>query len=132
MFIYLASPYTHPEAATRESRVKEATRVAAFLMRKGHTVFSPITHGHAVAEHLPPALAEDHEFWMRQCRPMLEVSDVLIILPLPGWHQSAGIREERRWAEELQLEELFWSITSPRPTLTDYRGLIHEKQDHIL
>ena len=132
MFLYLAAPYTSPEPGVRRDRVWAATRIAAFLMTKGHTVFSPITHGHAVAEYLPPALAEDHEFWMRQCRPMLEVSDALIILPLEGWPKSAGINQERRWAEDLEIPEFFWSITSPRPMLTDHRGLIHEKQDHIL
>ena len=132
MLIYLAAPYSHPEPEVRAARVKEATRVAAFLMTKGNTVFSPITHGHAVAEFFPAGLALDHEFWMRQCRPMLELADALLILPLEGWHRSRGVMAERAWAEELQLPEFFWSITAYLPTLTDYRGLAHNDEHLIL
>ena len=53
--IYLACPYTHPDEVTRNTRVELASIIAAKLMCEGHVVFSPITHGHYVADHLPPA-----------------------------------------------------------------------------
>ena len=62
--IYLACPYTHPDEVTRNTRVEFASIIAAKLMCEGHVVFSPITHGHHIADHLPPAKLHSHEFWM--------------------------------------------------------------------
>lgn len=92
--IYLACPYTHPDETIRRDRVELASMVAAKLMLDGAVVFSPITHGHAIAEHLPPATAAKHEFWMDQCLPFLAVAKELIILPMLGWRLSRGIADE--------------------------------------
>lgn len=94
--IYLACPYTSPDLSTRRDRVELASLVAARLMEAGHVVFSPVTHGHAVADHLPPDKARDHRFWMQQCLPLLEACDELMVLPLAGWRESHGVTEE--WA----------------------------------
>ena len=93
--IYLACPYSAPEFSLRELRARIASRVAAFFMSRGHVVFSPITHGHEIAEFLPPALAYDHDFWMAQCLPMLESCDVLVVVPLADWEHSRGVAAER-------------------------------------
>lgn len=98
--IYLACPYTSPDEAVRNERQALATKVAAYLMQQGNVVFSPITHGHAVAAHLPAELTNDGEFWMVQCLPVLERCSVLVILPLPGWEKSKGIAQEVRFALE--------------------------------
>lgn len=120
--IYLACPYSAPEFSLRELRARIASRVAAFFMSRGHVVFSPITHGHEIAEFLPPALAYDHDFWMAQCLPMLESCDVLVVVPLYGWERSRGVAAERAVAKDLCLAEVFWSLNSPTALLTDYRG----------
>lgn len=113
--IYLAAPYSDPAPAVRKARVDATTRIAAFLMSKGHVVFSPITHGHAVAPQLDFAkIKHDHDFWMKQCLPMLGCCDLLVIVPLPGWEKSRGIADERRYASDCNMPELFWS-TYPRP-----------------
>lgn len=98
--IYLACPYTSPDEAVRNERQALATKMAAYLMQQGNVVFSPITHGHAVAAHLPAELTNDGEFWMAQCLPVLERCSVLVILPLPGWEKSIGIAKEVRFALE--------------------------------
>lgn len=93
--IYLAAPYSDPDAAVCEKRVVQASRAAALLMsRYGLVVFSPITHGHSVAPHLPVKLAVSHEFWMAQCLPVLAKCDELFVLRLPGWDRSAGVKHE--------------------------------------
>jgi nucleoside 2-deoxyribosyltransferase len=91
--IYLASPYSHPDPDVRQRRYVEACMAAAKLMEEGAAVFSPIAHGHSVAEHggLP---AMDHEFWMAQCLPWVERCDELVILTLDGWRESRGIQCE--------------------------------------
>lgn len=92
--LYLGCPYSHSDPVVRNDRAELASMYAALLMQQGHAVYSPITHGHAVASHLAPAVASDHEFWMKQCLPILEISDVLVVLPLPGWRESRGLKQE--------------------------------------
>lgn len=92
--IYLACPYSHPDAEIRNSRVELASLVAAKLMQQGTPVYSPITHGHAVAQHLPPAVSADHRFWMRHCKPFMEAAREIMVLPMHGWRLSKGVQEE--------------------------------------
>ena len=110
--LYLAAPYSDPSPGVRQVRVQWASTAAAYLMKHGFTVFSPITHGHTIADHLPEQTRLDHDFWMKQCLPFLDRSHALIILPLSGWERSRGVRTERRRAEDLNLPELFMPLLS--------------------
>ena len=93
--IYLAAPYTDPDASVSALRAEQASYAAAMLMsRYGFAVFSPITHGHAVVDHLPLEKAISHDFWMGQCIPVLDRCDELHILRLPGWDRSRGVKYE--------------------------------------
>lgn len=118
-FIYLAAPYSSPHADIRESRVAEASRVAALLMMQGHVVFSPITHGHQVADYLHKDFLLDHEFWMGQCLPILEVCDWLVVCPLDGWRESRGIEVERQHARAFSIPEFIWQELQPAIDLLD-------------
>lgn len=92
--IYLAAPYTHPDPDIRAQRAHTITRIAAGLATQGHTVFSPITHGAGLQQHLPPYIELDHEFWMQQCLPLVRACTRILIIPLDGWTDSAGIKRE--------------------------------------
>ncbi len=104
MKIYLACPYSDPDPEIREMRVRLANRAAADLMRRGHVVFSPISHSHAIASQcqLPMIWA----FWEKQSHAFVEWCDELRILGLPGWRESRGVQAElalaatlgKRWA----------------------------------
>jgi len=89
--IYLASPYSHPDAAVRQRRYEAACRAAAELIRRGHVVFSPIAHGHAIAQH---GLPMDWGFGERQDRRLLAACDELWVLKLDGWEHSRGVQAE--------------------------------------
>jgi len=99
-FIYLACPYTSLDRETRQTRVEVASVVAAQLALAGKAVYSPITHGHPMAQHLPPSRLADHDFWMSQCLPILAAADELWILPLHGWDTSRGVAEEWAFAQD--------------------------------
>lgn len=101
--VYLACPYSSPSERVRESRVYLASRIASNLMTEGLCVYSPITHGHTIAEHLHKDFVENHEFWMAQCMPILEVCDALVILPLDGWRSSRGVHLEIERARQLAM-----------------------------
>lgn len=93
--LYLAAPYTHQSPVVREWREESTTSTAAIIMRlTGQAVYSPLTHGHRIAPYLPNELVLDHEFWMQQCLPLLRMADELLVLPLEGWRESAGVRKE--------------------------------------
>jgi len=91
-YIYLASPYTHPEKEVRRLRFDIACAAAAHLMRSGRVVFSPIAHSHPIHFHGLDGM--DHGFWMRQDGPLLDAADSVVVLMLPGWDTSAGVAWE--------------------------------------
>jgi hypothetical protein len=94
-FIYLASPYTPLAGESVQARTDAACKAAARLMvESGMAVFSPIAHSHYVSDELPAALRLDHEFWMRQDLPILRAAAKVVVLRLPGWERSRGIRRE--------------------------------------
>lgn len=101
--VYLACPYTSRSLDTRNNREYLATRVAARLMSEGVCVYSPITHGHRIAEHLHRDFVENHSFWMDQCLPILEACDALVVLTVEGWRTSKGVHLEIQRAKELAM-----------------------------
>ena len=102
-YLYLASPYTHPDAAVRLERYEQACKKAAGLMKKGHAVFSPIAHSHAVAAHLPLDLLMHHDFWMGQDIPILRWATRLVVLTIDGWASSKGVMAEIDYANNLRI-----------------------------
>lgn len=111
--VYLGCPYTSPELSVRQERAELASLAAARCMQNGYVVFSPITHGHQVADHLPASVAGNHRFWMQQCLPLLRVCDALVILPLDGWRDSRGLFEEICCAEAAMIPIYIISSFSP-------------------
>lgn len=120
--LYLACPYTHDDPKIREDRVHFASATAACLMMKGFAVYSPITHGHQVQPFLNTA-ASDHEFWMKQCLPVLRMCDEMVILPLDGWTRSRGLFDEMIAAQTVHIPvsvlQDFISFSPPIQVLPD-------------
>lgn len=100
--IYLAAPYSHNPALG----FQEASRAAARLMDAGNIVFSPLSHSHPIAQ-IGEMDALDQGFWLRQDLPFLKDSDVLVVLQLPGWEISKGVRREIDYAGSLQIPVVF-------------------------
>ncbi|MHB0978414.1 MAG: DUF1937 family protein [Minisyncoccota bacterium] len=107
-FIYLASPYSHSMPAVRELRFHQANAAAAWLMRQGHVVFSPISHSHPIAAYLPEKQLLDHKFWMAQDLGILTLASSLFVLMTPGWDKSKGMAAELLHAKKhnIQIEYL--------------------------
>jgi hypothetical protein len=98
--IYLAGPYSDPDAAVREARFRAACLATAKLVCRGHSAFSPIVHGHPLAEYGVPI---GWDFWQPFDLEHLARCDELWVLTLDGWRQSVGVQEEIRLAEQLDL-----------------------------
>jgi len=100
--IYLAGPYTHKDGAVRVARFEALTKKAAQLMNDGFTVYSPITHGHAIAERHDLPL--DFAWWSNQCLDMLSRATTLFVLRLDGYAESIGVAAEIAYAEQLNIK----------------------------
>ena len=109
MILYLASPYTTPNnnKACEYVRYINACKAAATLMQQGHTVFSPIAHSHGIARFIQD---HNHEFWMEQDLPFLDFADKVVVLKLPGWEKSKGIKRELEYAREKGMSVDFKSM----------------------
>lgn len=96
---YLACPYTHEDPVVREMRFTAANHAAGWLMKRGHIVFSPISHTHPIA--VQHELPGGWEYWEAFDRAYLEVSQKLVVLCIDGWFDSVGVTAEIKIAEEL-------------------------------
>lgn len=76
MNVYIAIPYTW----NAEKSFEIANSMSAWYMRQGHVVFSPISHSHPVADHLPEDLRYDQGFWMAQDLPFIEWADMVVVV----------------------------------------------------
>lgn len=54
---------------------------------------APLSHSYPLLEYLGD-VTEDHEFWMRQDLPVLRRCNELLILGLPDWERSRGVKDE--------------------------------------
>lgn len=89
---YLATPYTNymPDI---EAAFVAACKLAARLIEKEVSVYSPIAHSHPIALHggLDPL---NHAMWIAFDEAMMEKCDTLIVAFLPGWQVSKGVAHE--------------------------------------
>ncbi len=98
--IYLASPYSDPDPIVRKARYEAACDRAARMLAEGQLVYAPVVYGHALAER---GLPGDWAFWEQHNHAMLSRSTSLLILTLPGWQESVGVRAEIAIARSLGL-----------------------------
>lgn len=95
MMVYLASPYSHVDAAVRQRRYEAACAVTAAMLKRGVVVFSPIVHSHPLVAH---GLSGEWDFWQPVDQVYLDASRALMVLQLPGWRESVGVQWEIEYA----------------------------------
>jgi nucleoside 2-deoxyribosyltransferase len=108
--IYLASPYSHPDAAVMESRFDSICRIAGQLMQAGHVVFSPIAHTHPIAVRCE--LPRSWDYWEKFDREHITRCDKITVVMLDGWSTSRGIKAEIDIAMELGKPIEYFDISS--------------------
>jgi len=94
--IYLASPYNHENKDVRVDRANQAAGACSWLMQRGHVVYSPIVHNHAIA--CLYELPTGWDYWGRFDTVMLSRCDEIVVLRIPGWQESKGISAELKIA----------------------------------
>ncbi len=101
--IYLATPYSHPLEAKREIRYIQAALALEAVMRGEMSktgfaplVYSPILHSHPLTRLGMPT---EFEAWEALDLAMIDWADVVVVIQMDGWDQSAGIKAEVEYAE---------------------------------
>lgn len=104
--VYLASPYSHPDPVVKHHRFRKAAKAAGLLIEAGYICFSPICHSHPIAdEH---GLPGNWEFWHQFDKAMIEWCDILVVLCIPGFDKSEGVKAEIALAQQLDRPVLYW------------------------
>lgn len=98
-FLYLASPYTHPDPDIQLKRFHDVCDYAAKLLSEGTPVFSPIAHSHPIAIH--GETENTFDFWMTWDMPFLHLCSGVVVMTIPGWRESRGVQTEIALATKL-------------------------------
>lgn len=104
-YIYMASPYTHPEPFVMELRYIHAAKVLAYKLKRREWTYSPIIHCHELAKTY--GLPKDAQFWREYDFAMLSRAKRLEVLRLEGWETSVGIVDEIEEARRINLEVIY-------------------------
>ena len=99
MIVYLGIPYTFDPEWSFQAANKMAAGIMRFGVDEDITVFSPISHSHPIAEHLPKNLVLDHSFWMKMDLPILMECDALLVIE-PS-HDQEAIKKSRGLQKEI-------------------------------
>jgi len=108
--IFLACPYNHVDASVTQDRFIQCNKVAATIIESGNIVFSQVSMSH------PINLAfEDKDsaaigkLWAPVDAVFMGMMEELIILDLPGWDLSAGIKREIEFYKNRGQKVNLWS-----------------------
>lgn len=106
MLVFIASPYTSPDKKIMELRYQMAMKFTAEAFRHGALAFSPIVHCHKMAKQY--SLPKDIDFWQEYSKVMVAVADLVLVLGIPGWEASAGVKLETDYAKSISTEVIVW------------------------
>lgn len=95
---YIGTPYSvvdnqkHIESAIQQFRFEVVNIYTSALMNAGYVVYSPISHSHPIAQ--AGGLPTDWEFWKHYDEFISNMCRNLIVMMLPGWINSSGLKNE--------------------------------------
>jgi uncharacterized protein DUF1937 len=85
----------------RQRRFEDVYHYVAERMLQGAVVYSPIAHSNPITERFK--LPVDWNFWQHFDRAIIQKSDGLEVLMLPGWRRSVGVTAEINFARGLPI-----------------------------
>lgn len=110
--IYIMSPYTHADEDVMNYKAHLAACGVAELMSleqyRNFTIFSPIVHYHQVALRMSEKPRTVDYWWHHNLSYMLQAR-MGIVLTIPGWKESAGIKREIDWFRDNKKPLEFYS-----------------------
>lgn len=111
--MYLASPYSHSDPEVIEQRHTRVLFAAVKLLEAGNHVFSPIVYSYSLVRNghinwedgVPGAWLA----WKELDENFIDRCDVLGVLMLPGWEESAGVAAEIDYAEQRGMYIIYYN-----------------------
>lgn len=111
--IFLACPYSHTDPSVTHERFIESNKVAAIIVESGNAVFSQVSMSHPInLAFVGKDKTEIGALWAPVDEVFMDMLDELIILDLPGWDQSSGIKREITFFESRGRRVSLWSNVS--------------------
>ena len=111
--IFLACPYSHSDPQVTEQRFIACNEVAAQIVESGAAVYSQVSMSHPINAALA---AKDNNtigaLWGPVDQVFMETMDELIVLDLPGWDASSGIKRELEYFDSHQKPTHLWSAVA--------------------
>ncbi|MGY2293372.1 DUF1937 family protein [Pseudomonas sp. SDO528_S397] len=108
--IFLACPYSHADASVVHERFLACNQVAARLIEAGHAVFSQVSMSHPInLAFVDKDNAAIGKLWAPVDAVFMELLDELIVLDLPGWELSGGIKREMEFFAQRGRPVSLWS-----------------------
>lgn len=92
-FWYLATPYSKFKGGIHEAFILACEAAGKLMTERGLCVYSPIAESHPIAQMcgLDPL---DHGIWLPACAPKMAAAHGLLVVEMPGWQDSVGVRHE--------------------------------------
>ena len=106
--IFVSAPYTHSDKDVVNYRMKVVTETLAQLASIGKVGISPLLMHFCLNTGIQ--LPSDFEFWKNYSLTLLSKSDLVMVLLLPGWAESEGVKEEINLAYELKIPVIYQDI----------------------
>lgn len=105
-FLYLGSPYSHPDPLVQEERYRSVLSAMSVIAKYKIPVYCPIAvwHPASIQEKLPG----DHIFWWTQDEAFLRSCYMAWFLVIPGLDDSSGVRNEREALR--RMNKPFWNV----------------------
>ncbi len=102
--VYLACPYSHPDKAVVEERMRlMCIADANIIMRGVHTV-TPLSK-HFIIEH--GDIPGDWSYWGDYSKNLIDRCDAVYVIMLDGWEDSVGVKEEIAYAKKYDISVIY-------------------------
>lgn len=137
-FIYLGTPYTHPDLMVQDERYSIALQMTYYFLKKGYLVYCALAHNNLFNA---MGYTGDWEHWQNHNHQMLIRCNKLLVLELNGWETSQGLKAEIRIAKEHHIpiehisEKEIQSIIKTLPNPSSYDLVIdnlNRKVKHLI
>ena len=95
--IYAASPYTHQREIVRKFRCAIMQEMAADKILQGIPFYSPIAYTAPIVDFDNPGFEKYRLF----DEAMIRTSSKIVVVQIPGWEYSNGVKNEMEYAKTL-------------------------------
>lgn len=114
MLTYVAAPYSHSDAGVVQRRMQIFYGKMLTMLHDGHVVVSPLQNHPLVSIGNLPS---DWTYWRQYSETLLLKCERLIVLKLPEWELSSGVRGEVSFAKSRGIEIEYHEINEPFTSL---------------